>query len=404
VHEASDWRLETDLTPTRQQTNAVARFTCLGASCPDTCCKGWGMQLTQETVDTYRAQAPELLAAVTSGEAEFVMKRDEAGHCVKLDQGWCAIHRDYGASFLGDACHFYPRITRALGDVVFTGAALSGPEAARLMLFSEDAFGLTEREEMRLPFSLRNFLPRELQPGEAMAIHQQFIAEAGAPERTAERSLMHVSTVARALEMQETSQWPAAAELYFKLAAGRLPGPEAHSADPIRLLQGLQGLIVASKATHQPRLMQVTQRMAEALGATLDWEQPRLDLAPDAPERALRLLHFWRSEVATSMQPVLRRYLQAQFSLSLFPFGGLGANLSERITIIGARFATVKLALMSEAVLNAAVPDEAQIVFIVQGLSRLLDHLAEPDLSLAIYRETEWIREPRLRALIGDDH
>ena len=392
------------MNPTRQQTHAVARFTCLGESCPDTCCKGWGMQLTAETFAQYQAEAPELLEAVTSGEAEFVMKRDPVSdYCVKLDGGWCAIHRDYGESFLGDACHFYPRITRALNEVVFTTAALSCPESARLMLFSEDAFSLTPREELRVPFSLKNYLPEGLLPGEAMQVHQRFIGEAGDAVRSPERSLMHISTVARGLETQVPAQWPAAAEFYFKMAEGRLPAAEAHASDLTHVLHALQGLIAASRITERPRLLLTVARMAEALGAELDWEQRTIALTPDAPERALRLLHFWRSEVAPLMQPMLRRYLQAQLSIGFFPFGGLGGTLSERVTIIGARFATVKLALMSEAILTAAVPSETETVRIVQSLSRFLDHLAEPDLSLAIYREVEWLREPRLRALIGDE-
>jgi hypothetical protein len=46
--------------------------------------------------------------------------------------------------------------------------------------------------------------------------------------------------------------------------------------------------------------------------------------------------------------------------------------------------------------------DDAQVVRIVQSLSRVLDHLADPELSLKIYEEPGWLREPRLRALMGD--
>src|ERR1043165_3275808 len=114
------------MNPTRIQTNAVARFSCLGADCPDTCCGGWGMQLTQETLEKYKQEAPELVDAVTSGEAELIMRRDPVTDtCVKFEQGWCSIHRDYGDAFLGDACHFFPRITRALGATILTTATLS---------------------------------------------------------------------------------------------------------------------------------------------------------------------------------------------------------------------------------------------------------------------------------------
>jgi len=168
------------MNPTHMQTKAVEQFTCLGGECPDTCCKGWGMQLTKETVDKYTREAPELMEAVSTGEAEFIMRRDPVtDYCVKFDAGWCGIHRDYGEDFLGDACHFYPRVTRALGGTIITTAALSCPETARLMLYGDDTLAMGARSEMRTPFSLRNVLPEHLNEDAALAIHQQFLDVAG---------------------------------------------------------------------------------------------------------------------------------------------------------------------------------------------------------------------------------
>ena len=67
----------------------LEKFQCLGDACPDTCCQGWGMQVDKAHIDLYAAKAPELLSAVTSGEADYVMRRDPAtDHCIKFDQGW----------------------------------------------------------------------------------------------------------------------------------------------------------------------------------------------------------------------------------------------------------------------------------------------------------------------------
>jgi len=89
-------------------------------------------------------------------------------------------------------------------------------------------------------------------------------------------------------------------------------------------------------------------------------------------------------------QPILKNYLQMQLSLSLFPFSGLGSNLSERITIIGVRLATIKLALMSACSIgDGALPQEV-VVRVVQSLSRIMDHLGDPSFSLQIYAETGW--------------
>lgn len=359
------------------------------------------MQLTIETVEKYRTQAPELLDSVTSGEAEFIMKRDPVtDYCVQFDAGWCGVHRTRGDEFLGDACHFYPRVTRAVNDHVLTGIAMSCPEAARLMLHGDDPFALTPREEMRVPFSLRNYAPDGLDPAAALELHELCVGEAGNPQFSAERNAMRLMMVARALEMQPAAQWLAAAKFYFSIADSRIPASEANAADPAHLAQALMGLVLASTATGKPGLMAIARGLQPALGIRIDEATSALQLEPDAPQRTLQLLAQWKN-VEQGMQPVLTRYLQAQISQAMFPLAGLGSSMAERMLIIAVRLATYKLALMVEATRSGAAPTAQASVDIAYHLARFLDHLADPTLSLAIYSEVGWTRDARLAALLG---
>lgn len=381
------------MAPTWLQTKEVSKFRCRGAECPDTCCEGWGMQLMEETVTKYAAQAPELLSVVSSGEAEFVMKRNPVtDRCVKLEQGWCAIQRDYGEDFLGEACHFFPRISRAVGEMLITTAALSCPETAQLMLYGEDGLAFTPRAEVRTPYILRNYLPEGMREEEVLAIHTAMVELAGDPSVGAGHSLMRVSTVARALEVLPMKSWKEAVPLYISMADGRIPAAEPQATDMFFLVHALYGLVMASK---KPRssLLGVVEAMAGMLGVT--FEAGGLCLAADSEaSRLLAMTHMGAQ--AKHLQPVLRRYLQAQLSLALFPFSGLGNTLGERITIIGVRLATIKLALAT----LPEQPDPADVVRVIQVVSRFMDHLASPQLSLQIYCETGWVREARLRSLM----
>ena len=94
----------------------------------------------------------------------------------------------------------------------------------------------------------------------------------------------------------------------------------------------------------------------------------------------------------------LRRYLAAQVSQALFPFALWGGGLSQGMTVLGVRYATVKYALAAHGAEN----DDATLSAHIARLARFFDHLGDPALSLAIYTETGWVRESRLRALIGD--
>jgi lysine-N-methylase len=384
------------MNPSRTQTQAVKNFSCLGADCPDTCCQGWGMQVTEQTVVQYQQHAPELLDSIVAEESGFVMRRDASTNaCLKLEEGWCGIQRDYGEAFLGDACHFFPRITRSLGPLLVTTAALSCPETARLMLYSEDGLVLEERTEVRTPYSLRDYLPSGMHENDALKIHMFFVAVAGDTSVSAAHNLMRISVVARAIEMQPIAAWGDAVTFYASIADSRIPEPEAKATDLFNLVHSLHGLVIASQPVRL-RLMLVIDSMADALGITFN-AAGGISVTKDADYRASRIAAVMYSQAET-LQSVLRRWVQAQISQAFFPFSGFGQNLTERITVIGVRYATMRLAL---ATLGES-PEEGEVIRIIQTLSRFSDHLADPTLSLQIFTETGWVREPRLRSIIGE--
>ncbi len=386
-----------------KQTRVMAQFSCLGDACADTCCKGWGMQLGAQTVALYKEEAPELLDAVSSGEAEFIMKRDaETDFCVKFDNGWCGIHKAYGDRMLGDACHFFPRATRSVGGHSLMTASMACPEIARLTLSMEAPCEAVEGAVSRLPHSLKEYAHEGLVGEEMESVHAAFLAHVRGNASQPERSMAQIASVARSLAMLPEAQWNAAVPFYLRSADGRLPAPEANAADPVHVLNALQGLIGASKVTSRPRLMQTVECMARALDVTLDWQTLNVQVGNDMGARYLQMVAFWREQCAAHYAPIMARWLEGQLSIGLFPFAGLGSDMVERATIIGVRFATLKLALMATCFEAKAILEEEELVRVVQGLSRFMDHLAEAEFSLKIYAEVGWMREARLRALVGD--
>ncbi len=82
------------------------------------------------------------------------------------------------------------------------------------------------------------------------------------------------------------------------------------------------------------------------------------------------------------------------------PFSGLGRTLKEKGTIIAVRFATVRLAVQSH-LLEHGTMDEAQMVTIVQSLARFMDHLADPELSMNLYKDAGWDALNRIMSVVG---
>lgn len=361
------------------------------------------MQLSAQTVAKYQAEAPELLEAVSTGEAEHIMKRDEqTDYCVKYDQGWCGIHRDYGESFLGDACHFFPRVTRKIGDTHLMTASLSCPEIVRLGLIEQKGFLAQQAETDRVPHSLKDYRPDGLEQDKAFDAHQALLRAVVEETERPSRLMAKLRSVAASLQMVEPASWGMAVGFYWQNAATRLPIAEDHPADPFNLLNALQGLVGASKKTPRPRLMETIRDMEHALDVTLDWEKLSIHTTQQSLSHWQAMEARWRKEWADHFAPMLRHWIQAQLSVACFPFAGFGDSLTDRATILGVRFATLRLALMSACQQQGGLIPDAQTVRIIQSLARFMDHLADPALSLQIYAETGWTREARLRALMGD--
>lgn len=378
-------------------------FTCIGPDCPDTCCHGWGMQVDKVRKELYAKEAPELLDVLTSGEAELIMKRDpKTDDCVNLEKGLCKIQAAHGERFLGDACYFFPRITRSLGGDVYMTAALSCPEITRLALYGDAPFVWHDVEESRVPVEMKEYAPEEMEVAEPGKIVTAFIRWTEQEEVSAERILAQIVNVAFSMVRVEKKDWGEAVPFLLKMSDKHLPAPQTHPQDMYRLLNALVGLVAAAKKTTRPRLEMVMAQMEKALQVEIDREKLTViskigDLTGHTP-----LMERWEKQAKEALQPVLKRWIGAQLAMSSFPFAGFSNSVTDRAMILAVRFATMKLGLMSYVKEDGTPPSEEEVMLVVQSISRMLDHLADPKFSLMVYEEVEWTKEARLRALIGD--
>lgn len=360
------------------------------------------MQVDKATVERYEKHAPELLEFVTSGEAEHIMKRDgETDYCVKYDKGWCGIHASKGTEYLGDACHFFPRITRQLGSqTTMQTASLSCPEVARQALLGAAPQLWHKTEDGRLPFSLRNYLPDELPEEEkALAVHEAFLVAATDDETGLGHLIAKLHTVAQAMEKIDKATWPMAVGFYLNSADSRLKEPISEPNDRIHLYHSLAGLVGASKKTNRPRLQAVLDTLQQALDVTVQDGTGNIEIGSKYLDNQQAMDEAWQF-IEAQWEPYLKRVLRTELEMALFPFSGFGETLSDRIAIIGVRIATLKLALKSHLLIHQTLT-EAEAITITQSLARFLDHLADPTLSMQIYTETGWVKTERLWGLFA---
>ncbi len=385
-----------------QKTALVNAFRCLAADCPDTCCKGWGMQVDKAHVELYRQQAPELLDAVTHGEAEHIMRRDTTtDYCVKYAGGLCSIHAQYGEQFLGDACHLYPRSTKRLGEHMTMTAAMSCPEVVRLHLTLEKPTEWqTDGEATRLPENLRDYTPEGMSAEDAWQIHESLLRYGDDPAITSRLWLVALHNVARSLRCQPPQNWAAATGFYLRSASQLRVEPVVDAMMPYRLLQLFTLLLRAGSASMKARLTPLRDKMALLLRVTLDEEDASLTLDGTPAHLQAALQARWTTLAnAADVDAWLKRWVAGEIQCFMYPLGGLGQDVLERTQILAVKYALLRLALQAQIEPGKALSQDV-VIDVMYQLARYLDHLSDATLLLSLIQDAGWNAEGAMNGLL----
>lgn len=114
-------------------------FECIGSDCPDNCCRGWAIEIDDDTADIYRhvkgAFGNRLRESLTENDGKCYIRLNDAGKCPLLNErNLCEVYRHLGPDKMSEVCKKYPRTIWLHGDIIFRGLTLSCYEAARLIL------------------------------------------------------------------------------------------------------------------------------------------------------------------------------------------------------------------------------------------------------------------------------
>lgn len=166
-------------------------FRCVAGACSDSCCKGWAVQVDEDSATLYTSLPGELgdklRAHLTREDGDTILSLEADGRCPMWRRdGLCRIHAELGEDALCHTCKEFPRLTHDYGDFTEVGLELSCPEAARLLLsrrdsavtvttvpggdvpdYDADAMALLRRTRQTALDILTN---TPLSPGEALAV------------------------------------------------------------------------------------------------------------------------------------------------------------------------------------------------------------------------------------------
>lgn len=387
-----------------KQASCLDKFVCAGAECIDSCCRGWEMQLSPEHQRKFQKEAPELLDTVTRLGNDIIMKRDKVtGDCNQYNNGLCKIHKQYGEEFLGDACYFYPRVIRQFQSTYMMTASLSCPEIAKSVLFGRDGpFSLSQTEITRLPFILDDYCPNDMSSEEALSLIEKSIMLVKQGNESS-IAMMRLVLMSYALEELPVKKWKKLLPVLWKDTLIHMPTEYAKDEDGGLLLAALASLIASSKQTLPPRLKRMLEQCEDVFNITIDCNRGEVvSRASDRRNFSLmkRILSDRDQSEKIALEPVLLRWMESQLCTASFPLAGFGGSPIAVSTIIAVRYATVRLLLTAATHYKQEALTEEEIVDIIQPLSRFMDHLGDPTLSLSIYRDAGWLNLSRMRGLI----
>lgn len=122
------------------------RFRCIAADCPDSCCQGWDVVIDSDTEAFYHSvpgdfgeKLREAIYTDNDGDRVFHLAKQKKCPFWGEDR-LCDIFRELGEEHLCATCAQFPRITMDYTTFTEHTLALACPEAARLILTTENAY------------------------------------------------------------------------------------------------------------------------------------------------------------------------------------------------------------------------------------------------------------------------
>lgn len=382
----------------------MERFTCLGGSCPDTCCSGWRVPIEREaherllSLSKGRPALRERLEATADFEAGKPigsLRFGEDGRCGLLTEGGlCSVHGELGEHALHAVCRIYPRLVTSFGERTEHLGALSCPEVLRLVLDDDESLTFTERDDSA-PTPHRHRLSPEDPYAAPLLLVRAALLRLLEDEDDLGARLFTMLYVANQLSEFLKAGAPALPNEAYEelLAALTAPAPRKGLADTWRALprDELTALNLATQIVF-------TERAGNARYRTFALEARRT-LGLD--DETLPLSDAGLAALAAHLDARRRRlsplaHAEIQRALGLYAKSHLLTNpyVEERTPLravfaLGLRLATLAVFLAGRATLEAETSQEALRATLVESISAFSRHLEHSEVFSGLLEELD---------------
>lgn len=112
-------------------------FMCKADKCKHSCCRGWEIDIDEDTLDYYKSLDTELgneiLQNIHEGEDTFFKLSDDDRCPFLKDNGLCKLIEELGEDGLCDICRLHPRFYENINDYNLAGVGLSCEKVTELI-------------------------------------------------------------------------------------------------------------------------------------------------------------------------------------------------------------------------------------------------------------------------------
>jgi hypothetical protein len=388
--------------PIIKQFKYLSKFKCLADKCPDNCCYGWSISVDEKTYEIYKDRAPEMLDFIDETKDGCRMKKDPAGseNCIKLENGLCGIESTYGPWLLSNTCFLFPRVRSYIGGTMLLSAELSCPEIARLCLYGDDPFSIENGTMARLPATFYNLVKEGDSEENIFNVSHNLINFCGRQDISAEQVILKIKEIAEKLDPLPRNEWPDAVSSILAAEIEHNVECTYDEIDFYKILTIITQMLHAAKRINRKRLKQALANIESVLQVKIDIESPEVSLGNNSVETYKKLCTQWQSAMNKDTRALMKRYIQADLALNLFPYGKSKRTLHEQSMILAFKFAFIKLALVSYIPEDGVPLTQDTILKVIQGISRYLNHVGDFELMLSICREFGWFEKSDFAGLL----
>ena len=360
-----------------QYYNYIANFECLADKCPNSCCQAWKMQVDDKTFGLYKDKAPELLDSVDL--VNMAMKRKPNNFCVRLtDEGLCGIHKQYGSSFLSDACNLYPRIIRESNGVLVGAGSLSCPKVVSDLLSIAEPFAMQSIETERVPSNITRVEHSKL-------LVQDMLLSKLEDSESAFIFMQKIVFIASMLDSMNIAQWPALVE---SLIDEIHPELFTKGDSGLGILKVLNTFVIMAKASgkaEDPQIVRMISKVAEIMRLEINWN----DLSIAVLDQVAHNDSLVQLISCQDVDIVLKRFLGGQLILTVTSNKAVPGSMREQISILCYKFMLIAVLTKMLQEYDKVTPLHDIAVDIIYVVSRVLDHLADHQLILEVLKSFE---------------